>query len=544
MALESLMSGLFGIAQEVINFGINESTNLSNEKNVAATNTANIQMTKETNAANKQIAQETNASNERIMRETNQFNAAQADLAYQRSTSAAKVGELISAGLTPEQARQVIASQGLTGSPTAASGTPIPAQGATMQSPHVEAFQKSPYFLQNLPSIGQNLGNFAKSIIDAANDPTGGTIGQLTSMKEFAKASDIISEVPITALKNPYSFFSWMTNDVKPDSNWGKLISSPSFQKMWDNPISRKSFMYNMQQWYGQAANEEYNLEQKRLQNQLLTAQQHAATIEANLMNAQIFKTNAETTNIESQTNLTNYKSERESILLERDKKLKSLITDTQKAQYAKELADAQLQQQLITDPDYRNAYFASTIGNLSAAAAEYSFVKYKYSLLTGAYEEGMLDDDTIKVFTMLEDLGFEGTSTYESMLQSVIESSNLTTYLMGRGWKFPFLLPQSGSIDSKSDFYNSLKNWNVNIENIRYDAAKPFLKREDIRFGVELGVDFLNKGLDRGADIITSLLPFGGKEKIITNPRNPNYPYTGGPKYPRRRNIDNNTNN
>ncbi|MGN1299817.1 MAG: hypothetical protein ACI4VC_00505, partial [Clostridia bacterium] len=406
--------------------------------------------------------------------------------------SAAKVGELISAGLTPEQARQVIASQGLTGSPSAASGTAIPAQGATMQAPHAEPFQKSPYFLQNLPSIGQSFGNFAHSFISAAQDPTGGEIGQLTCMKEFAKASDIISEVPITAIKNAYSFFSWMKNEVAPDSNWGKLISSKSFQTMWNNPISRKAFMYNMQQWYGQAANEEYSLEQRRLQNQLLTAQEHAATIEANLMNAQIFKTNAETSNIDSQTQLTNYKSERESILLERDKDLKSLITDTQKAQYAKELADAQLQERLINDPNYRNAYFASTIGNLSAAAVEYSYTKYKYSMLTGAYKEGMLDEDTIKVFTMLEDLGFEGTSTYESMLQSVIDSSNLTTYLMGRGWKFPYLLPDAGSTDPKSTFYDSLKNWNVNMQKIRYDSAKPFMKREDIRFGVGLGVNTL----------------------------------------------------
>lgn len=498
MALDSLISGLFSLGESAItngvNYAINESTNASNEKNVAATNAANISMTNATNAANKQIAQETNASNERIMRETNEFNAAQADLAYKRSTSVAKLGELISAGLSPEQARQVIASQGITGSPSAASGTAIPSQGATMQAPQAQAFQKQPYFLRNtdVSELGKGVGSFAQSFVDAAKDPTGGVIGQLTCINEFTKASDIISEVPISALKNPYSFFNWMKNEVKPDSNWGKLISSKSFQRMWNNPISRKSFMYNMQQWYGQAANDEYSLEQKRLQNQLLTAQEHAATIEASLKNAQIFKTNAETSNIQAQSLLTEYKSQREFIMLERDKVLKSLITETQKSQYAKELADAQLQEKLINDPTYRNAYFASTIGNLSAAAAQYSYVSYKYSMLTGAYKEGMLDEDTIKVFTMLDDLGFDGTSTYESMLQSVVENGNLTTYLLGRGWKFPYLLPDAGSTDSKSAFYDSLKNWNVNMQKIRYDAAKPFLKREDIRFGVGLSVNTL----------------------------------------------------
>lgn len=498
MALSSLVSGLFSLGESAItngiNYAINESTNESNQKNVAATNAANISMTNATNAANKQIAQDTNASNERIMRETNEFNAAQADLAYQRSTSAAKLGELISAGLSPEQARQVIASQGITGSPSAASGTAIPAQGATMQAPQAQAFQKQPYFIRNtdVSELGKGVGSFAQAFVDAAKDPTGGTIGQLTCMKEFTKASDIISDVPISALKNPYSFFSWMKNDVKPDSDWGKLISTKSFQRMWNNPISRKAFMYNMQEWYGQSANDEFSLEQKRLQNQLLTAQEHATTIEASLKNAQLFKTNAETANIEAQTLLTEYKAQREFILLERDKVLKSLITDTQKAQFSKELADAQLQEKLIKDPNYRNAYFASSIGNLSAAAAQYSFASYKYSLLTGAYKEGMLDEDTIKVFTMLEDLGFEGTSTYESMLQSVVDNGNLTTYLLGKGWKFPYLLPEGGIPDSKAAFYGSLKNWHSHMEQIRYDAMQPFLKREDIRFGVGLGVNTL----------------------------------------------------
>ena len=516
MAISSLFSGIFGIAESALNYNSQVETNQSNERNVNATNAANKAMTDATNAANIKIAQETNASNEKIMQETNAFNAAQADLAYQRSTSSAKLGELISAGLSPEQARQVIASQGMTGSPTAATGTAIPAQGATMQAPQFQPFQKQAPQLSGLPEIGKNLGDFAQSIVDAATDPTGGTLGQLSSMKEFAKASDIISYVPIYALKNPYSFFQWMSNDVKPDSKWGKLIGSDSFQKMWNNPISRKGFIYNMKQWYGQAANEEYSLEQKRLQNNLLTAQQHAVTIEANLMNSQIFKTNAETANINEQTQLTNYKSQREFILLERDKTLKSLITDTQKAQFSKELADAQLQNQLINDPDFRNVYFSSTIGNLSAATAEYSYAAYKYSLLTGAYSDGMLDDDTLKVFTLLEDLGFEGTPTYESMLQSVIENSDLTTYLLGKGWEFPYLLPVSGTPNSKEVFYSSLKNWHNKMEKIRYDAMKPYFKREDIKFGIKTGVD-----------AVSSLaLPFALRTKGLPKSKLPNSNY------------------
>lgn len=274
--------------------------------------------------------------------------------------------------------------------------------------------------------------------------------------------------------------------------------------------------MYDMKEWYGQAANEEYNLEQKRLQNNLLIAQEHATTIEASLNNAEIFKTNAETLNIEEQTKLNNYKAEREFILLERDRALKSLITDTQKAQFSKELADAQLQEKLINDPDFRSAYFASTIANLSAATAEYSFAAYKYSLLNGSYKDGILSEDTIKVFTLLEDLGFEGTSTYESMLQSVIDNGNLTSYLMGRGWKFPFLLPDAGAPNPKQSFYTSLKNWHKNMQKIQYDAAKPFFKREDIKFGIKTGVD-----------AVSSLaLPFALRSKGVPKSNNTTSPF------------------
>ncbi len=540
MALDTLISGIFGIAESSINMNSQLYTNASNERNVNATNAANKAMTDATNAANLKITQETNASNERIMQETNAFNAAQADLAYQRSTSAAKLGELISAGLSPEQARQIIASQGLTGNANAASGTAIPAQSATMQSPHYDAFQKQAPQLQGFSDIGRNLGSFAQSFVDAAKDPAGGTLGQLTCMKEFAKASDIIDEVDPKALSSNYEFFKWMKSQPA-NSNWGKLVSTTSFQLMWNNPISRKSFMFNLHQWYGQSASTAFDLERKELDNALVAAQKHATDIETKLTNAQIFKTVADTTLTETQTNLTSEQTRgavinnaREQISLDRDKQLKSLITDTQKAKFALELADANLQEELIKNPNYRDAYFASTIGNLAAATAEFEFVKWRFKTTLNGTQA--IDPDTFAVFTLLDDLGFSHTQTYEDMLKAVVKDSNLTTYLMGKGWKgAPTLLPD-GSLDGYSLYKSSLDQWSKDMEQIRYDAMRPFFKREDIKFGVNLGVDFLNKGLDRGADMVTSLIPFGGKSKMLSYPRNPNYPLTGEPKYPRRR--------
>ena len=375
MALDSLISGFFGIAQDLTNYSINENTNASNERNVYATNKANKEMTDATNAANIKIAQETNASNERIMQETNAFNAAQADLAYQRSTSAAKLGELISAGLSPQQARQVIASQGLTGSPTAASGTAIPAVGASMQAPHNESFQKQPYQFQNLGELGRGIGSFAQSFVDAAKDPTGGTIGQLTCMKQFAKASDIIDEVDPKSLSSPYAFFQWMKKQPA-DSNWGKLITSDDFKKMWNNPISRKAFMYNMNAWYGQTSSTAFDLEQKDLHNKFIIAQTHSTDISTRLTNAQIFKTVSETNLIDAETNLTSEQTigqktsnARQLILLERDKQLKEFITETQKAKFSQELADSELQLELLKNPKYADVYWSSCLVTLAASS-------------------------------------------------------------------------------------------------------------------------------------------------------------------------------
>lgn len=490
MALDSLISGIFGMAQDAVNYQINKDTNASNERNVNATNEANKQMTDATNAANVKIAQETNSSNERIMQQTNAFNAAQADLAYQRSTSAAKLGELISAGLTPQQARQVIAANGITGSPSAASGTSIPAVGATMQAPQFQSFQKQPFQFQNIDDLGRGIGSFAQSFVDAAKDPTGGSLGQLTCMQEFSKASDIISEIDPKALSSNYSFFKWMNEQPK-DSNWGKLISTSSFQKMWNNPVSRKAFMYNLHEWYGQAASTAFDLEQQENTIKLTVAQTHSADIDSRLKNAQIFNVEADTSLIEEQTKGANISNSRNAILLERDRELKSLVTETQKATFAKELADAKLQEQLINNPEYKDAYFASTIGNLAAATAEYAFAEWKYKKTLDGYNK-VLDPDTAAVFTVLEDLGFAGTQTFEDMLKAVIKGSNLSTYLMGKGWKgAPSLLPD-GSIDGYNAYKYSLEQWSKDMERIRYDALRPFMKREDIRFGITTSANFL----------------------------------------------------
>ncbi len=512
MALDALISGFFGMAQDFTNYQINENTNASNERNVNATNKANKEMTDATNAANIKIAQETNASNERIMQETNAFNAAQADLAYQRSTSAAKLGELISAGLSPEQARQVIASQGLTGSPSAASGTAIPAVGATMQAPHNESFQKKPYQFQNLDDLGRGIGSFAQSFVDAAKDPTGGTIGQLTCMNQFAKASDIIDEVDPKALSSNYAFFQWMKKQPA-DSNWGKLISTPDFQKMWNNPISRKAFMYNVNAWYGQTSSTSFDLKEKELHNNLIIAQTHSTDLSSRLTNAQIFKTVADTALTEEQTKLTseqvigqNTSNQRQAILLDRDKELKTLITETQKAKFAQELADADLQLELLKNEDYRNAYFTSCIGNLAASAAMYGFTEWKYNKLKDGYDK-VLDPDTEAVFLVLEDLGFDNTPIYEDMLKAVAHDSSLTTFLMGKGWKgAPTLLPD-GAVDGYTYYKSSLAQWSKDMEQMRYDAMHPFFKREDIKFGVGLGVDFLKNGMNNGAQMVGSFL-------------------------------------
>lgn len=485
MALGSLVEGLFDLTETGINLGSQILTNQSNERNVNNTNAANVAMTNATNAANIKIAHDTNKTNAQIAEENNKFNAAQADLAYQRSTASSKVGELIAAGLSPEQARQVVASNGLTGSPSAASGTAIPAVAPTLESPKLQPFQAQAPQLNGLSQFGKSLGDFVDSITTGYTQPNGGTLGVLASQKEFDNATNIIDEIPPKVLASNQTFVSWLKNQPA-DSNWGKLRDSKSFQKMWNQPLARKGFLWQIQQTYADTAGVQNSLEYQQQQIKLAKMQERSASLDHNIKQAQILnlQEDFETKKIAYQNSLLD---------LDRNITLYRLQTDTMKAQLERELADATLQTRVLSDPAYRNAYFTSTIGNLSANISQWEYVAYKYKLMQeGASIANKYDSDSLALFAFYDDLGFSSTPLYQDMATIYLKGGSLMDCLQKKGWKSPLLLPDEMDVNSFVWFSNELSGFSRTMGDIHYDKDYNQRIHDDIWRGVQLGADVL----------------------------------------------------
>lgn len=485
MALESLISGLFGLGESTLNLGSQVLTNQSNERNVDKTNEANIAMTKATNAANIQIAQDTNKANAQIAAENNKFNAAQADLAYERSTASAKVGELIAAGLSPEQARQVVASNGITGSPTAASGTVIPNVAPTLDNPQVQPFQANAPQINGLSQFGNSIGNAVDSLTKGYFEPNGGVLGVLASQKEFDKATNIIDEVPPKVLASHQTFVSWLKNQSS-DSNWGKLRDTESFQKMWNQPLARKGFLWQIQQTYSDTAGVQNSLEYQQQQIKLAQMQTRSAELDQNIKQAQIL-------NLQEDLETKSLSNELLQLDLDRNKELYRLQTDTMKAQLERELSDATLQTRVLSDPAYRNAYFTSTIGNLSANISQWEYVAYKYHLMSeGAAIANKYDKDSLALFAFYDDLGFSSTSLFQDMATIYLKGGSLMDCLHKKGWKTPLILPDQMDVNSFVWFSNELSGFSRTMGDIHYDKDYKQRTHDDIWRGVQLGSDVI----------------------------------------------------
>lgn len=490
MALDSLIGGLFGLGESTLNLGSQVLTNQSNERNVRETNMTNLAMTNATNAANIQIAKDTNEANAQIAAENNKFNAAQADLAYQRSTASSKVGELISAGLSPEQARQVVSSNGLTGSPSPATGTVIPNVSPTLESPKAQSYAAQAPQINGLSHFGSSIGNAVDRLISGYSEPNGGVLGVLASQKEFDKATNIIDEVPPKVLSSHQSFVSWLKFQPK-DSNWGKLRDSESFRKMWNQPLARKGFLWQVQQSYADTAGVQNSLEYQQQQIKLAQMQVRTASLEQNIKQAQIL-------NLREDYESKDLSNQLAFLDLNRNKELYRMQTETMKAQLQRELADATLQTRVLSDPAYRNAYFTSTIGNLSANISQWEYVAYKYHLMNeGASIANKYDSDSLALFAFYDDLGFSSTSLFQDMATIYLKGGSLMDCLQKNGWKAPLFVPDEMDVNSFVWFSNELSGFSRTMGDIHYDKDYKQRTHDDIWRGVQLG-----------ADVVKSVIP------------------------------------
>lgn len=466
----SFFSGLFGLMGTTL-------TNDYNTSNTEATNRANLQQVQETNKANLQIARETNESNERIMKQTNEFNAAQADLAYQRSTSSAKVAELIAAGMTPQQARQIVAGGGITSTATPASGTALPAQGATMQPPHFEKAQLADYG-QSLSQLGAGVDSFFNQYISSFADPTGGVVGALQANDMFEKVSSHISELPFNVLSTPYNFETYLQSQT--DGFWYDLRNSNEFKDMWSKPLGRRSFLYQMSQVYGDSASKQNDLDYQELQIRLAELQeindqlQNKFTLqeienliktgrkieaETEKIGAETGKIGAEVGKINAETEGIQIANKRAGIVLERDQKTANLVTQSEIWRLKNAIADSKLQNKLLTNPTYMEAYFGAALNNQLWQCALNAYSARKAEAQNNYLIENPDDELSLAIFQLLDSVGFEHTQLCQDLKENYLAGSSMADFMLKRSYttnKFGVKVPKSKQ--TANDLYYSLE--------------------------------------------------------------------------------------
>lgn len=230
----SAISGAF-------NLGSTALTNQANKEIAENTNAANVAMNDATNAANIGMNAATNAANIAMNDANNQLQQDLANQAYERSTAKNQIAELIKAGYSPQQAKQIVAGSGSAASMPMPTTTPGVATPGVMSPGHVD-----PYSL----AAPQFDGQAFQSAFDAAardiDRPDGGVIGQML----YNDCAFDIQNLPgfdptnFSSLQE-FKAYALETNDdgsyVRPE--WADYVNtSKRFKRMERSFLGRRAF--------------------------------------------------------------------------------------------------------------------------------------------------------------------------------------------------------------------------------------------------------------------------------------------------------------
>lgn len=477
MAISSLIDMGAALGTASMNLGSQVLTNQSNERNVDATNRTNLAITESTNDANLQIAKETNASNERIMQQTNEFNAAQADLAYQRSTSSAKVAELIAAGLSPQQARQVVAGAGLTGSATPAQGTAIPAQGATMQASQMQAYQKQPLDFGGFAQSFHSLGEFFDRYIESFDREDGGYYGTMLANDAFEQCIDHVSDLSPTALSSDYNFQTWL--NAQGSGFWKDFREGSAYKKVKSNPLAYRSFFYRMNKSFNDAADVENKLALYEIRLRREALQEINDKLQNKFTDEQIKsliktqqKVSAEIALLDSQTEGNRIQNSRSQIILERDKKTADLITDAEIYRFRNAIADEKLRQQLLTNPTYMQAYFKAALNNQLWQCALNSYSARLAEQQNNFLSEHPDDELTIAIFSFLDQVGFANTQLCQDLQENYLAGSSISDFMLKNVSEEQFGIFTNAGVNGRKLYRSLTPVWSWR------NSAQPLFKR------------------------------------------------------------------
>lgn len=467
MALQGLFNMIGSISEGVINKSAQEAANAANIQMTRETNQSNREMQAEVNATNLAITRETNEANQQIAEKTNEFNAAQADKAYERSLASSKVGELIAAGMSPQQARQIVAMNGMTSTATPATGTAIPAESAQVQASRDEAPKVQPELFQGLGqglgALGQGIDSMTSAYFGSFSSPDGGYVGAILSNDMFEKVSSQIGEIPATALSSAHAFQSWLS--TKKDGYWHDIAASPDFQKMWKHPLGRRSFLYQLTQTYGESANTANNLELQEVQ----LRRQHLQEINDELQNKitdQEFHMNfTKGTILDRQATALDIDNQRNSIVLDRDKQLASLVTDSEVYRLRHMIADDKLQERLLNDPDYCEAWLKAQMSNQAFALAANTYTAMLYEGRNTWLAAHPQDAVSLAVFSMFDELGMANSVVFNDLKENYVAGGGLADYMQKH-------YDQSKSPDWIGDYYDNFMKplWKQRVD-AQFDA-------------------------------------------------------------------------
>lgn len=213
-----------------------------------ALGSANKQAKAQSEALEKQIEaqKEANAQQQAFMK-------SESELAYQRNSSKGQLQQLVAAGLSEQQARQVLASSGATGEYTPSESVNQMQGIDYTKEGDIEA-QK----IANLYQAGSDMtagvtNGVVDALVGAFKSPDGGSLGAAIAAPFMDDFTENINLVDQSVVHNFVDFENW-TKSLAPDSEAGKvflpMVESNAFQRIKKFAPATKAFNTYMNDIY------------------------------------------------------------------------------------------------------------------------------------------------------------------------------------------------------------------------------------------------------------------------------------------------------
>ncbi len=417
--LQRLQEPCCGIVDGVLGLIGTGISSAVNAQNVEKTNELNRQIAQETNQTNKDIADATNETNLTIAREANAAAKAEAELAYQRSTASAKIDELVAAGLSPQQAKMIVAGQGATGTYTAAPQQVATAVAPTMQTgAPMQAAQ-----VGDFGSAAAELGSGIGDLIERSyNSPNGGVVGLTRANDAIEFLNGHISDVGDPANVSSFKAFSDMVNNASKGSIWAQFRESAAWQKVRTSTPAQRAFMFNLKQSYADTADIKNRLDLAYIQIERETIQKRTAALAEQLTANDLWKSNQTKQNdVDISNNNAAISANnliQSNILTERDQKLKDVATQAKYEEF--ELARHQyaLQDDVYTNKEYKSLFLQRMLSNEAAQIEAYKWAAWKNGYFNQISEDDPEFAKSVLMYEWFDSIGFGNTDVGQQILK------------------------------------------------------------------------------------------------------------------------------